>query len=45
MILKRLSQFNFATINKPTILQGLRSYKNSAAQSHLHDYIRSDDLL
>lgn len=29
-----------ATFNKPSVFQSLKLYKNSAAQKHLHDYIR-----
>jgi hypothetical protein len=45
MLFRHIYQLSFATYNKPTILQSLRSYKNSPAQNHLHDYIRSDEKL
>jgi hypothetical protein len=45
MIFTKITKLSFTTFNKPTILQGLRSYKKSAAQEHLHDYARDDLLL
>ena len=42
MIFTKITKLSFTTFNKPTILQGLRSYKKSAAQAHLHDYVRDD---
>lgn len=38
----KLSKFTFTTFNRPSLLQSLKSYKNSPAQSHLHDYIRNE---
>ena len=41
-IFNKLSLFTFTTFHRPSLLQSLKSYKNSAAQTHLHDYIRNE---